>query len=121
MKKVLFKELNITNNGHLNAKELFYFALLIGHSAGPDDWTERYKLLVAEYMIPCEGMGEAAFRLLLVEWRPERPSPTLFFDVSLDAFCDDDLRRCTKTLISTRKPRTIEVYEFVLSMLDAEK
>ena len=119
--KVLFNELNITKDGHLNAKELFYFALLIGHNTGPNDWTERYNMLVDEYMITCEGMGEAAFRLFLVDWRPERPPPTLFFDASLDAYCDDDLRRFTKTLISTRKSRKTAVYEFVLSLLEAEK
>ena len=35
--KVLFKELSIVRNGHLNRKELFYFALVVGHRLGPED------------------------------------------------------------------------------------
>ena len=36
--KLLFAELSIVKNGHLNSQELFFFALVSGHLGGPDRW-----------------------------------------------------------------------------------
>ncbi len=103
--KVLFKELSIVRNGHLNRKELFYFALVVGHCLVPEDWDAEYQRVAHHYYIAPEGMGESTFQLFSVEWE-------------CTTCCDDeDLRSWMKTLVGSRQRRRIETYQFMANML----